>query len=226
MSKSSFAGLLGLLAGLVLIASAAAQSPRIVLEQPVGGLTTAAETTIQGRVVGLKARELLLLHNGLERRVRLSGGRFRLRVALFAGLNRFRLTARQGAAIAQRQLTLTARLRGQAMVARLTWGPRADLDLIVREPDGGLVFFASPRSAFSSFHGEVRRGQGPEIYRSRRLQRGTYQLIVRNWSTPDQVPVRATLSVSWKRGGRTYHRSWPLTLSGTGMQTRRITIRD
>ncbi len=214
-----------LLYGLLIAHTALADAPRLVITGPAGGVTCQREVALQGRVEGLATPTLLLRHNGLIREVPVFDGRFRVGVALFRGPNRLSLTARDGRTVVERRLTLNGRFAGEAMSVRLTWGPRADLDLLVREPSGRLVFHGNPRHPGAGFYGEVSRGQGPEIYRSRQLQVGVYQLFVRSVAGVDQVPVRANLSVSWLSGGKWRRRNWSLTLDRPGIVRRTLELK-
>lgn len=221
------AAALPLLLLLLLPGSGLCQTPRILIDEPAAGATTRSAVALSGRVVdGAGIHHVTILHNGLSRRVPLFDGRFSAEVALFRGTNQLRLVARSAGGVATRELTLWGRFAPPALEVRLTWGPRSDLDLFVREPGGRIVTYADPRHRGARFEGEVRDGQGPEIYRATRLVAGRYRLGVRKMAGSDQVPVRALLEATWRAGGVERKAFWRLTLGKPGLVERELVIRE
>lgn len=192
-----------------------ADTPRIRLDGPLAsGRVDRPAVTVAGRVEGLTASRVWLVHDGLRRRLLVSEGRFRADVALFEGDNALALEVATKGGRLRRSLRLDCRPRSAAVAVWLTWAPRGDLDLIVIEPGGRRVSYASPRWPDSRLWGDVMDGQGPELYRSSRLQAGPYRLIVRRAAAADQPALNATLQLVWRDGSARRSRRLALRVDG------------
>lgn len=195
---------------LLSLAAAGEETPKIQIESPVGGWTTARIITLRGTATNAAALGTLNV-NGVERPLPLKGGRFEATFALARGENAIEVLApaKKGSQVARDRLILHAQVPRVDLQVVLYWDTdRTDVDLHLVEPSGEVVNYTNKQSkAGGRLDRDDVDGYGPEIYSLGTAPAGKYVIKAHYFGDRGTGQTTATVSVM-AREGTAEERRW------------------
>jgi uncharacterized protein YfaP (DUF2135 family) len=191
-------------ASLGIVASLLA-APVVRIDAPLGGWTTERLVTVTGSAEGAAALGVLVV-NGVERPLPLTGGQFSATFALGRGENAIEVIAPSAdgkEAPGRARLNLVAQIPRVDLQVLLFWDTdQTDVDLHITEPSGEVVNYTHKESEKSG--GRLDRddtdGYGPEIYTLASAPAGRYEIAAHYFGDRGTGQSTATVVVVAREG--------------------------
>jgi uncharacterized protein YfaP (DUF2135 family) len=148
--------------------------------------------------------EAVLMLNGVEKEVTVSGGAFDETISIASGENliQVRANSAEGNTGVSDPLHVFGDFQGANIEITLTWNsPTSDLDLYVWNPNGELAYFSNKQISDGFLDIDDTQGYGPETFTSNNAIAGVYVVKVNRYSMHFDTTSDATVQI--QLNGRT-----------------------